>query len=432
MLVRDFPALYTIPIDWCFDQSVYNNNNACDCETCDEDRATYVDDYDTHFLNVNNNSSLSRKRRGRQTTFHRVCAHPCLRLNLSTVEREESFASVLSPAGLPRLRTGPTTSSSYSGQSDSGNVRMGTGASSSKSPSVVRSSVAENVAGNTATPRPQMPLRGEQIVTSPLVGGAKQTVNNNASSPARKKEDHSGKNTGIATHCPKNKPDVSTSTCSCTPPIHRQKPTSPPSCQAYGSLTAIFREEGRQLDYVQGDGNCFFRALSKEIYGSEDCHYELRQTIVDLMAGHRAEFEQFTDACTQSFADHVEEMRQFGVWATTAEIYAASTLLQRDIYVFSPDHTGNQYSWLHFSPCFPHSNNITSSCPQCYITVCHTNGNHYDTVTPLDGSCNCALPPPELSGDTQTVSVVKESSSASLYALSESDDRLDRTKRPGE
>ncbi|XP_064617771.1 uncharacterized protein LOC135481922 [Liolophura sinensis] len=427
MLVSGFPSCYTIPIDWFFDKSVYNNN-ACDCETCDEDRAINVD-CDTFYLNVNNNSSLSRKRRGRQTTFHRVCAHPCLRLNLSAVEREESFATVLSPAGVWRFRGGATTSSSYSGQSDSGNGRMGTGASSSKSPSVVRSSAREN---DEAPPRPQMPVRGEQMVTSPLVGGAKQTVNNKASSTAWKKKGHSGKDTVIASHSSKDKPDVSTSTCTCTPPSHRRKPTSPPSYEAYGSLTAIFKEEGRQLDYVQGDGNCFFRALSKEIYGSEDCHYELRQTIVDLMAGHRAEFEQFTDTCTQSFADHVEEMRQFAVWATTAEIYAASTLLQRDIYVFSPDHTGNQYSWLHFSPCFPHSNNITTSCPQCYITVCHTNGNHYDTVTPLNGSCNCSLPPPELSGDTQTVGVTKESSSASLYALSESDDRLDRTKRPGE
>jgi hypothetical protein len=34
----------------------------------------------------------------------------------------------------------------------------------------------------------------------------------------------------------------------------------------------------------------------------------------------------------------------------------------------------------------------------CYLTLCHTNGNHYDRITPVFAACNCQLPPPALDG----------------------------------
>ncbi|PVD27008.1 hypothetical protein C0Q70_12158 [Pomacea canaliculata] len=104
----------------------------------------------------------------------------------------------------------------------------------------------------------------------------------------------------------------------------------------------------RQVDYIKGDGNCFFRALSKEIYGSENFHAEWREAVVDVIDCHPLVFRQYVD--TNSVESHVQEMRRLGTWATTCEIYAAAMLLQRDIYVLTPNHTGKEYHWLLFSP----------------------------------------------------------------------------------
>ena len=168
-----------------------------------------------------------------------------------------------------------------------------------------------------------------------------------------------------------------------------------PSYPAYDTIRSVIRKEGRMVDYIRGDGNCFFRALSKVIYGSESSHQELRQAVVDLIEKYPREFEQFLDNGT-SVHDHIVSMRQAGTWGTQVEIYAAATLLQRDIYVLSPDHTGECYRWLLFSPRFSYPEADTYD--KCYITLCHTNGNHYDRIASKSGGCNCGIESPALSG----------------------------------
>lgn len=167
-----------------------------------------------------------------------------------------------------------------------------------------------------------------------------------------------------------------------------------PNYPAYKLIRKVICPEERQVDYIRGDGNCFFRALSKVIYNTESCHEEIRQAVVDVMEKYPKDFEQFIDG--KSLEYHMKSMRRSGTWGTQAEIYGAATLLQRDIYILSPDHSGKQYRWLLFSPRFKQTD--VNSFDLCYITLCHTNGNHYDRIAPLIGKCNCALLPPPLSG----------------------------------
>lgn len=168
-----------------------------------------------------------------------------------------------------------------------------------------------------------------------------------------------------------------------------------PSYPAYDYLKRLLHREERIVDYINGDGNCFFRALSKVLYMTETCHMEIRQAVVDLIEKYPREFEQFTDG--PSLHEYIIDMRRSGTWATQAEIYAATTLLQRDIYILSPDPGGDEYKWLLFSPRLEYTTSSSSSDP-CYLTLCHTNGKHYDRIAALDGGCNCPLSPPVLSG----------------------------------
>ena len=68
-----------------------------------------------------------------------------------------------------------------------------------------------------------------------------------------------------------------------------------PSYPIYAVLKEKLAKENRQIDYIRGDGNCFFRALSKQLYRSEQYHQTLRSYIVDLVATNKSKFAQFVD-----------------------------------------------------------------------------------------------------------------------------------------
>lgn len=175
------------------------------------------------------------------------------------------------------------------------------------------------------------------------------------------------------------------------------------SYSVYEYLKAFLSSTGRQIDAIKGDGNCFFRALSKIIYGNQSYYDEVRQAVVDVLKKYPKKFEAFADG---PISQHIEDMRQDKTWATQTEIYAAATLFNRDIYILSPDQTGETYRWLLFQPQAKYNSDFTGC--RCYITICHTHGNHYDRIAPIHGKCNCDLEPPEMTGVKGQVDLTSE------------------------
>lgn len=176
------------------------------------------------------------------------------------------------------------------------------------------------------------------------------------------------------------------------------------SYEVYNYLKALLLSTDRQIDAIKGDGNCFFRGLSKVVYGAQGFYDEMRQAVVDVIEKHPKRFEQFAD---DPINKHIAKMRLDKTWATQTEIYAAATLLQREIFILSPDQRkSDSYRWLLFAPQFRYSSDI--ECCRCYITLCHTHGNHYDRIASLQGKCNCDLPPPEMSGVKGTVDLTTD------------------------
>lgn len=186
--------------------------------------------------------------------------------------------------------------------------------------------------------------------------------------------------------------------------------TEAPSYPIYDYLMPKLTAQDRQIDYIRGDGNCFFRAISKDVYGTEDFHAECRQAVCDLIESHPDHFRQYID--DSSVAAHVAVMRAKTTWATTCEIYAAATLLGREIYVLAPSPSSNtEYHWLLFSPRSLKEAAIGQSVRRgkegdaqpCYVTLCNTNANHYDRITPITARCNCQLAPPSLNGKSMVL-----------------------------
>ena len=52
--------------------------------------------------------------------------------------------------------------------------------------------------------------------------------------------------------------------------------TPPPTTESYKAILTSLEQQNHTIDNIQGDGNCMFRSLSKELFGSEKYHSDLR------------------------------------------------------------------------------------------------------------------------------------------------------------
>ena len=72
---------------------------------------------------------------------------------------------------------------------------------------------------------------------------------------------------------------------------------------------------------IQMDGNW---AITEVLYGHEDDHERIRDTLVNYTLLNK---DKFTPSTTESFDKHLQGMQMKGTWATHLEIFAAASLL---------------------------------------------------------------------------------------------------------
>ncbi|ODO07159.1 hypothetical protein L198_00738 [Cryptococcus wingfieldii CBS 7118] len=93
---------------------------------------------------------------------------------------------------------------------------------------------------------------------------------------------------------------------------------------------------GLSLRDVQGDGNCLFRCLSDQLYGTEKRHAEMRRLVCDYLASHKDTMEGFVVPFMKTgegFEGYVSRMRQSKQFGSHIEIQAAARIFRRDIRV---------------------------------------------------------------------------------------------------
>lgn len=78
-------------------------------------------------------------------------------------------------------------------------------------------------------------------------------------------------------------------------------------------LEAQLKTLGLRVHTTLGDGNCLFRALSDQLYGTEAHHLTLRADITAWMAKYKDRYEGFVED-DRSFEDHLRCMRQTGTF----------------------------------------------------------------------------------------------------------------------
>jgi Ca2+-binding EF-hand superfamily protein len=95
---------------------------------------------------------------------------------------------------------------------------------------------------------------------------------------------------------------------------------------------AVFHDNGWQAVNVGGDGNCFFRALAKQVYLDEQEHRRARQETIQYMRDRREDFEQYVP---KDFDSYVDLMSREGTYIEgQVEIKAAANAFNVCIKVY--------------------------------------------------------------------------------------------------
>ncbi|GAA5839025.1 hypothetical protein JCM11251_007856 [Rhodosporidiobolus azoricus] len=104
-------------------------------------------------------------------------------------------------------------------------------------------------------------------------------------------------------------------------------------------LSAQLREAGLYAANILGDGNCLFRALSDQLYGSPSMHLALRHEICDYLFANPDKYRFFVDedSVKGGFEGHVREMRQPGTYGTNIELSAFVARYRRPVKVYQPN-----------------------------------------------------------------------------------------------
>ncbi|GAA5825367.1 hypothetical protein JCM10212_004091, partial [Sporobolomyces blumeae] len=103
-------------------------------------------------------------------------------------------------------------------------------------------------------------------------------------------------------------------------------------------LNEQLRENGLYAANILGDGNCLFRALSDQLYGSPSSHLSIRSRLCDELDLESERYRVFVDEDEYrgGWNGYVREMRQPGTYGTHIELSAFVRVYKRPIKIFQP------------------------------------------------------------------------------------------------
>ena len=82
-------------------------------------------------------------------------------------------------------------------------------------------------------------------------------------------------------------------------------------------------------------------------------HAKVRELLVSFVRNNANKFRVYVTE--GSLEDHILNMQYIRTWGTQVELYAAASLFQKEIYVFTPTlRKDGTYTWIKIPPYPPH------------------------------------------------------------------------------
>ncbi|XP_075338771.1 uncharacterized protein LOC142398595 [Odontesthes bonariensis] len=133
-----------------------------------------------------------------------------------------------------------------------------------------------------------------------------------------------------------------------------------------------------KVEPIVGDGNCFFRAVSQAVSGTQKWHRKIRLAVVKQLERNPQMYCNILRNENSSINEYIKRsrMQYVGSWATEVEIQAAADCLGVNIVTYYID------KWLEYK-C--NAGQISNQC--VYLQNIH--GNHYETVVCVKQTQHC-------------------------------------------
>mmetsp|Transcript_119427 Transcript_119427/g.223288 ORF Transcript_119427/g.223288 Transcript_119427/m.223288 type:complete len:204 (-) Transcript_119427:101-712(-) len=131
-------------------------------------------------------------------------------------------------------------------------------------------------------------------------------------------------------------------------------------------LAQLLKRHGSTERPVLADGNCQFRALADQLYGSEDHHEVVREQVVQQLAADKDRYSGFVPG---RFSDYLRDMSRDGTWGDHVTLQAAADALGVGIHIIT-DHMTDAF--IEVTPSEKKSSKV--------LTLCFWGEVHYNSV----------------------------------------------------
>ena len=128
-----------------------------------------------------------------------------------------------------------------------------------------------------------------------------------------------------------------------------------------------------------------FRAISHQLFGTEEYHQQLRSFLYTILKEEKAVYQAYWTESTGTYDEHLQNLN---AWGTQVELQAITDYLSVPLYVCSPNTTNQAYRWVRFMPrhkcqSFAVSDFPTASFPFTFehIELAHSQKkDHYNSI----------------------------------------------------
>ncbi|XP_036407765.1 OTU domain-containing protein 4 [Megalops cyprinoides] len=139
-------------------------------------------------------------------------------------------------------------------------------------------------------------------------------------------------------------------------------------------MDEYLKSKGFYRKKIAKDGSCLFRAVAEQVLHCQSRHTEVRATCVDYLKKNRTKYESFIEGNFEEYLHRLEDPQN---WVGEVEISALALIYRHDFIIFQ-------------EPGKPPVN-ITENNYTDKVRLCFLNGNHYDSVYPVEFIKTAAL-----------------------------------------
>ena len=97
-----------------------------------------------------------------------------------------------------------------------------------------------------------------------------------------------------------------------------------------------FNRRKLRINTVDNDGNCFFRAISDQLFGGEDEHQFLRKTVVEHLRENKDEYKLFMEN-DMNIDRYIDAMSLSGTWGGQLEMSILAKIYKFNVILHQVD-----------------------------------------------------------------------------------------------